>query len=90
MKRIHLIIHGRVQGVFFRATAIELAQQLGVSGWVRNTEDGAVEIVAEGEEAALAALSKWSRRGPPSAHVQKVEDISEDATGEFRSFHARP
>ena len=90
MKRIHLVIHGRVQGVFFRVSAIEQAQRLGLSGWVRNTDDGAVEIVAEGEESALQALRKWSRQGPPSAHVQQVEDIKEDATGEFRGFHARP
>ena len=89
MHRMKLVIVGRVQGVFFRASAIEEAHRLGVTGWIRNTPTGAVELIAEGEDAALAALRRWCAHGPPSARVEKVQEFREDATGEFRDFGAR-
>jgi acylphosphatase len=89
MPRIHLIIRGRVQGVFFRASAQELADSLRLVGWVRNRHDGAVEIVAEGGAASLTHLGGWARRGPPGAFVEDVEEISEAETGEFRTFGVR-
>ncbi len=89
MQRMHLTIRGRVQGVFFRAQAIDEAQRLGLTGWVRNTHDGAVELVAEGEPQALDALRGWCRRGPPAARVEDVLESRAAATGEFRSFGAR-
>lgn len=66
-------ISGRVQGVYFRATTRERALRLGLTGWVRNRPDGAVEVLACGEEAKLAALEAWLRRGPDLARVVSVE-----------------
>jgi acylphosphatase len=66
-------ISGWVQGVYFRATTRERALGLGLSGWVRNTPDGAVEVLACGEEATLAELETWLRRGPEHARVVSVE-----------------
>jgi acylphosphatase len=78
-----------VQGVFFRATAQEEAERLGLVGWVRNRPDGAVEIVAEGHAAALAHLRSWAQNGPSGAYVERVEEIEEAVTGEFRRFGIR-
>lgn len=66
-------VSGRVQGVFFRATTRERALGLGLTGWVRNAPDGAVEVLACGEEANLAELESWLRRGPDLARVVSVE-----------------
>lgn len=71
-RRLHLIVHGLVQGVFFRASARQMALELGLSGWVRNRPDGTVEILAEGEESRLKQLLAWSRHGPPHAQVSQV------------------
>lgn len=68
-----LRIHGRVQGVFYRAWARETAIRLGVVGWVRNRSDGSVELVAWGPEAALDALYRSCLEGPPAAHVGRIE-----------------
>jgi acylphosphatase len=79
------VVLGRVQGVFFRAGARDQARRLGLSGWVRNRADGSVELVACGEDAALARLADWLRRGPPSAQVDAVEvSVADDpALNEF-------
>lgn len=89
MGRLHLFIRGRVQGVFFRTSAQERAQELGVVGWVRNCVDGSVELVAEGPPEQLALLRDWSRRGPPGAFVESVKELKEAETGEFSDFHLR-
>jgi acylphosphatase len=80
----HVRVTGLVQGVFFRAWTAELAQQLGVSGWVRNAPDGSVEAHVEGEKWPVQQLVERLHRGPPSAQVAKV--IVEDAEPE-RSDH---
>jgi acylphosphatase len=67
------VVHGRVQGVGFRYCAIREAKRLGVRGTVRNTPGGAVEILAEADEAALALFAAWLKRGPPGAHVRSVD-----------------
>jgi acylphosphatase len=72
-------VSGWVQGVYFRATTRERALGLGLSGWVRNTPDGAVEVLACGEEEKLAALEAWLWRGPEHARVVSVERESADA-----------
>jgi len=72
-KRLHLFIAGRVQGVFFRAYTQSKAHELGLSGWVRNTADGRVEAVFEGEEERLEPMISWCREGPAAAKVEKVE-----------------
>lgn len=68
----HYLVAGSVQGVFFRATAQETARALGLRGWVRNTDDGGVELVACGDEAKLGELERWLHRGPPRARVKGV------------------
>ncbi|HSE12790.1 MAG TPA: acylphosphatase [Rudaea sp.] len=67
------VVGGRVQGVFFRASAREEALRLGLTGYARNLPDGTVEVVACGDDAALAQLERWLGRGPPLARVTRVE-----------------
>jgi acylphosphatase len=87
--RIRLRIHGRVQGVGYRFSAVDEARRLGLRGWVRNTPDGAVELVAEGSEANLRRLATWCRSGPPGARVTGVDESREMAVGEFTEFGIR-
>ena len=70
---VHLLIKGKVQGVFYRKTAREVANDKGLTGWVRNTNDGNVEITASGTKEALQAFIKWCRMGPARATVTSVE-----------------
>lgn len=86
MVRVQLKIAGRVQGVGFRWATQEAADRLGVTGWVRNTEDGAVEAVAEGDAEAIDRFVQWCRSGPRGARVDDVREQRRPATGEFRSF----
>jgi acylphosphatase len=72
MPTVHLLVKGRVQGVSFRASAKEEADQLSITGWVRNTPEGHVEITATGNDAALKAFTTWCRRGPAHAHVTEL------------------
>jgi len=88
-KRFHIWVSGKVQGVFFRAHTVEVAERLGLSGWVRNLPDSRVEIVAEGEETRLRRLLDWCRQGPPQARVDRVEWQEAPATGEFSGFSVR-
>jgi acylphosphatase len=85
-RRYHVWISGRVQGVFFRANTWKKAESLGLTGWVRNVEDGRVETVFEGEEHAAEAMLRWCREGTPPARVASVEVVEEVATGEFTGF----
>ena len=73
MERLHLLIQGRVQGVYFRASTFEVGEQLGVVGFVRNLPDGRVEVLAEGTGEQLEALERFCRKGPPGARVDHVE-----------------
>ena len=81
MIRRRLVVHGRVQGVFYRASCQREAQRLGVAGWARNLDDGKVEVVAEGEPDAVAALEAWCRAGPPRALVTSVTATDERPEG---------
>ncbi|HEU4471633.1 MAG TPA: acylphosphatase [Flavisolibacter sp.] len=72
MPTVHLTVKGKVQGVFYRATAKKMADQFGVRGWVRNTAEGNVEIVASGDPGALEAFIQWCRIGPAGARVTTV------------------
>lgn len=87
--RAHLIVSGRVQGVFFRAETQKAATRLGVSGWVRNKHDGTVEAVVEGPEKDVMSLIDWCRIGPPVARVAKVDATWQDYQGEFGDFSVR-
>jgi acylphosphatase len=80
--RRRVVAHGRVQGVFFRDTCRRQAWTRGVSGWVANREDGAVEAVFEGEPSDVQAMVDWARRGPAHAEVAKLEVIEEEPCGE--------
>lgn len=86
--RAHVWVSGRVQGVFFRACAEDEAQALGVAGWVRNTRDGRVEGVFEGDRARVEAMIRWCHRGSPGAVVSAVEVTWEAPQGE-RGFAVR-
>jgi acylphosphatase len=79
--RRRVVVHGRVQGVFFRDTCRRKASERGVAGWVANRPDGAVEAVFEGEPAAVDALVEWCREGPRGADVQSVDATSEEPEG---------
>ncbi len=89
LDRLHATVDGFVQGVGFRMFVIENATSLHLTGWVRNTYDGKVEVVAEGERKALERLLEKLRGGPRSAMVQRVSQDWEDATGEFSRFDVR-
>ncbi len=87
--RAHVHVSGRVQGVFFRYEVREQASRLGVGGWVRNTRDGRVEAVFEGERSRVGEVLKFCHRGPPGASVSGVEVEWEEPTGEFSGFEVR-
>jgi acylphosphatase len=84
--RAHLIIEGRVQGVFFRDATRREAVGLGLRGWVKNRFDGSVEVVVEGPKDAVENLVQWCHQGPPAARVTEVNRIDEEFTGEFDAF----
>jgi acylphosphatase len=86
--RAHVLVSGRVQGVFFRQSTLVEAQNLGVNGWVRNSMDGRVEAVFEGEEHAVKMLVNYCRQGPPAARVNNLEVSYGPSKGEFSNFTA--
>ena len=90
MRRVHLIITGRVQGVYFRQSTRSTALACGVSGWVRNRSDGTVEIVAEGPGDALENLVLWCSKGPEMAQVRSIERVDEEPVGLPEGFDVRP
>ncbi len=81
---LRLVIHGRVQGVFFRDSMRREAQNLSVAGWVRNRSNGTVEATVHGEPAAVDAIVRWARHGPQRAQVERVEIEPDD--GSYASF----
>ncbi|MDP7033547.1 MAG: acylphosphatase [Planctomycetota bacterium] len=89
MKRVHVWISGRVQGVFFRASTRKTARRLGLSGWVRNLSDGRVEALAEGPESEVNRWLEWCRSGPPVARVEEVETVWEEVQGDLEGFDLR-
>lgn len=89
MERVRLIISGDVQGVGYRFTAIEVARDLDLAGWVRNNLDGSVEIVAEGPREKLENFITWAKKGPPLSQVDDLKIDWQQATGEFKRFEVR-
>jgi acylphosphatase len=87
--RARVIIHGLVQGVFFRASTREEAIRIGVGGWVRNLSDGAVQALFEGEKKKVEEILGWCHRGPSGARVSKVDILWEPYKGEFAHFDIR-
>jgi len=88
-KRMILIIHGRVQVVFFRDTTRRKARKLGLTGWVANQDDGTVKVMAEGEEEKLKDFIKWCYNGPIIARVDRVDVEWQEASGEFEGFEIK-
>lgn len=89
VKRVHILVRGRVQGVFYRANTQDQGEKLGLTGWVGNTPDGAVEITAEGGEDQLKRFVEWCRRGPPPANVTDIKVNYSEPKGEFQSFNIK-
>jgi acylphosphatase len=88
-KRFHVLISGRVQGVFFRANTLMQGRLLGLNGWVRNLADGRVETIFEGEQNSAEKMLAWCRTGTPPARVDHVEHEEESPTGGFTNFEIR-
>jgi acylphosphatase len=84
----HLIIEGRVQGVWYRESMRIEAERLGVTGWVRNRRDGSVEAVIQGSAEAVEALARWAWEGPPAARVDNI--VIELAQGDYGGFERLP
>ena len=84
--RAHIFVSGRVQGVFFRDHTRRWASSLDLTGWVRNTMDGRVEVLAEGDKDRIENLISRLKEGPPIAHVENVEVDWEEYRGEFSDF----
>ncbi len=79
--RRRVVVHGHVQGVFYRASARDRARELGVSGWIANRPDGSVEAVFEGRPESVDALVAWCREGSGGAAVSRVEEFDEATEG---------
>lgn len=88
-ERVHLLVSGRVQGVFYRQSTVDEARRLGLSGWVRNLPDGRVEVLAEGERDGLEGLVRFCRRGPPAARVDDVAVEWGPSRGDLGPFLTR-
>jgi acylphosphatase len=86
LRAFHAIVHGRVQGVGFRYSAVYRAKGIGISGYVRNMPDGSVEVVAESEASKCEQFLEWLREGPPGAYVRNVEFHYTQHTGRFKGF----
>lgn len=87
--RVHLLISGRVQGVYYRKNAKQEAKKLGLTGWVKNLPDRRVEVVAEGEEEKVEKFIDWCKKGPSLAIVRNVTIERQPPTGGFQDFNIR-
>ncbi len=85
-ERVQIIVHGKVQGVFYRVRTVEIAMDLKIGGWVMNRVDGTVEVLAEGEREKLVNLVNWCRKGPRDAHATDLEILWEPFRDEFKDF----
>ena len=79
MTAVNLVIHGRVQGVFYRDWTVRNARELGLAGWVRNRPDGTVEALVQGDQALVEEMVERMRSGPPRAHVERIDERSCEA-----------
>lgn len=86
LKQVRAVVRGRVQGVFFRASTQREAKRLGLTGWVKNRNDGAVEMCVEGEEEELKEFVAWAHRGPTASRVERVEVRWRGFAGDFPDF----
>ena len=88
MIRIRVVVHGLVQGVWFRESCRRVAEEQGIAGWVRNRSDGTVEAVFEGEPQPVSVVVSWCRIGPPRAQVTDV-DVSEETPEGIVGFQVK-
>ena len=88
-KQIHIFVTGRVQGVFFRQSTKVMAIKNNAKGWVRNLDDGRVEIVAQGETQDIDNLAHWCKTGPANSRVDEFELSEENVSDEFENFEVR-
>ena len=88
-ERAHVYVSGQVQGVFFRDSAREKAEQLGLTGWVKNLPDGRVEALFEGPSEWVREVVQWCKQGPPHAAVEVVETEFEAPRGDLTGFEVR-
>jgi acylphosphatase len=86
IRRVHVIVEGKVQGVFFRAFTRDEALKLGLVGWVRNRVDGSVEALIEGQGAAVKKMLQWFHRGSPHSKVAKILATEESPVGDNTTF----
>ncbi|HZO12209.1 MAG TPA: acylphosphatase [Polyangiaceae bacterium] len=86
LKQVQMRVHGRVQGVFFRASAQREARRLGLTGWVKNRKDSSVELMAEGEETGIKDFIAWAQHGPSAARVEKVDVRWRSFVGDYFDF----
>jgi acylphosphatase len=84
--RAHIIVRGKVQGVYFRQNAQRICNESGVTGWVVNANDGSVEAILEGGKGSVEDAISWFKVGPPNAHVEKIELSYDKYSGEFQDF----
>ncbi|MFH1101192.1 MAG: acylphosphatase [Methanobacteriota archaeon] len=84
--RVHVLISGKVHGVWFRASTRQKAEQLGLLGWVKNTRDGKVEAVFEGEDDQIQRMISWCQHGPPLARVTNVDVQTQSVGSELSGF----
>lgn len=84
--RVRVLIEGRVQGVFFRASTRDEARARGLTGWVRNLPDGRVAALFEGDKRVVDDMLKWCHKGPPYAYVDRVEVAWEPYQGDLSDF----
>ncbi len=85
-QRVHILVSGKVQGVFFRQALKVVAKKNNVSGWVKNLRDRRVEAVLEGDSKSVNSVIEWTRIGPANSHVDDIEVINEEAKNEFSTF----
>jgi len=88
-KRVHLLIKGRVQGVYFRQSMMETAEKNNVLGWVQNLPDNRVEAILEGNDSSIDAVIEWAHFGPAGAVVDELKIMEENYIGEFSDFEIR-
>jgi acylphosphatase len=88
-KCVHVFVTGRVQGVFFRQATKVIAIKNNVTGWVRNLDDGRVEILIEGDDKCVDAVTEWCNCGPANSRVDNIEVNDEEHSDKFENFEVR-
>lgn len=89
MARVHLFIEGRVQGVCYRAFTRDVAERLGINGWVKNLYDSRVEVIFEGSSNLLEKAVNECRKGPPGSLVKEIDILREEYSGELKGFEIK-